>query len=53
MSEKAIKKGIKFVPANAVSKEAKHKLNELMERKKESLNKLVSDYKAGVLVPQK
>lgn len=53
MSEKAITKGIKFVPASALTTEAKHKLNEMMTRKKESLNKLVSDYKAGFLVPQK
>lgn len=52
MSEKVIKKGIKFVPVDAVSNEAKRKLNGLMERKKKSLDKLVSDYKAGVLVPQ-
>lgn len=53
MSDKANKKGIKFVPANALTEEAKHKLNEVMMKKKESLHKLVSDYKAGKLVPQK
>ena len=53
MSEKAVKKGIKFVPADALTEEAKIKLNEMMTRKKESLDKLVSDYKAGILVPQK
>ncbi|MEM6719293.1 MAG: hypothetical protein AAF611_08275 [Bacteroidota bacterium] len=52
MSEKAKTKGIDFVPANAVSDEAKHKLNEMMKRKKENLEKLVRDYKEGVLLPQ-
>lgn len=53
MSEKANKKGIRFVPASALTEEAKHKLNEVMIKKRESLSKLVSDYKAGILVPQK
>lgn len=52
MSEKVTNKGIKFVPASAISAEAKHKLDDLMKRKKKGLNKLVSDYNAGVLVPQ-
>jgi len=52
MSEKAVKKGIKFVPASALTEEAKDKLDRMMARKKKSLEKLVSDYKSGSLIPQ-
>lgn len=50
MEKKFNKKGITFVPKSEISPEAKAKLDALMEKKKESLNKLVSDYKAGVLM---
>ena len=53
MSASVNTKGLKFVPANAVSKEAKHKLDELMKKKSESLTKLVEDYKSGKLSYQK
>lgn len=53
MSEKVINKGIHFVPANAVSKDAEAKIKLLMEKKKASLDKLVLDYKSGKLTPQK
>lgn len=46
------KKGMEFVPRNEVSNDAKLKLNKLMEEKREHLNKLVADYKAGKLVSQ-
>lgn len=52
MEKKFNKRGIEFVPKNTVSAEAKLKLNKLVEAKKEHLNKLVADYKAGKLVSQ-
>ena len=51
-SGNANKKGITFVPTGAVSEEAKLKLNALMIKKKERLNKLVEDYNAGNFVMQ-
>ena len=45
-------RGIKLVPVGDLTAEAKNKLNALMERKKESLDKLVDAYKSGRLTAQ-
>lgn len=52
-NKKFNKKGMEFVPKNGVSAAAVDKLNKLAASKKEHINKLVEDYKAGKLVPQR
>jgi hypothetical protein len=52
MSEKISKKGISFVPSNDLTAEAKLKLESLMKKKDESLNKLVEGYRTGDFVIQ-
>ncbi len=46
MSENANKKGVSFKPVDELSKEAKDKLNALMTKKKESLERIISDYRS-------
>jgi hypothetical protein len=53
MNEKVINKGIKFVPAGAVSGVAEAKLKQLAERKKASIEKIISEYKSGKFQVQK
>lgn len=52
MSEKVNKKGISFIPSDRISAEAKLKLEGVMKKKDENLNKIIEAYKSGALVPQ-
>ena len=52
MEKKFYSKGMSFIPKDEVSAEAVSKLNKIMEEKKERLNKLVENYRAGNLVRQ-
>lgn len=47
MSDSVSRKGISFVPTDEITAEAKAKIDKLVEGKKERLNKLVEDYRAG------
>ncbi|WP_271770390.1 hypothetical protein [Aquimarina algiphila] len=52
MSAKTNTKGISLTAVGEISDDTREKLSVLMKKKKESLNKLIEDYKSGVLTPQ-